>query len=238
MLVRVGACALITTLAAQPPPPAEYVCKGAASPIVVDGKGDETAWKTAPPMEDFRLLRTFRPPTERTTVRFCYDAKNLYALFECADPDICVLNRGRDARIWESDCVELFLKPDAPNPIYYEFEVSPANDVFDARFVNTGSGGFQRWAAWNCAVETAVEVRGTVNDWRDKDEGYTVEIAVPLGAFQESIGDRPLAGQAWKFAAVRVDISVTLEEEERSATANVPEGNLHSKEGYFTLIFE
>ncbi|NIA15952.1 MAG: hypothetical protein GWP08_17960 [Nitrospiraceae bacterium] len=225
-------------LAAAPPPLLHFECARTAGAIVVDGESDDKAWDNAEPITDFRLWETFERPTERTSVRFCYDDDYLYALFECDDPDIFTLYDSRDAYIWESDAVELFLKPDADNPIYYEFEVAPNNAVFDARMVNTGSGGFRRWAKWNCDVRTAVQVRGSINEWKDRDEGYTVEIAIPLAALSETIGDRPLRGQTWKFAAVRVDVSVTLDKEERSSTANVPGGDIHQKNGYFSLTFK
>lgn len=236
MLIHVVASMVLLAVNAEPPL-LEFPCVRAASPIIVDGKADEEAWTKAAPITEFRLLKTFGKPTEKTSVRFCYDDENLYALFECDDKDVFTLYDQRDANLWESDAVELFFKPDANNPIYYEFEVAPNNAVFDARMVNTGSGGFKRWAAWDCAIRTATHIRGTLNQWTDRDKGYTVEIAIPLKAFGEVIGDKPLKGQTWKFAAVRVDLSVTLTAEERSATANVPDGDLHQKEGYFSLTF-
>ncbi len=219
-------------------PPILFVnCERASGPIVIDGKCDDAAWAHVAPITDFRLWKTFGKPTEKTTFRICYDDTNLYALFECADPDVFALYDARDAYLWESDVVELFLKPSDDNPIYYEFEVAPNNAVFDARMVNTGSGGFRRWASWNCDVRTAAQIEGTLNNWKDRDTGYTVEIAIPLGVFKEVIGDLPLKGQVWKLAAVRADLSTTLENEERSSTANVPEGDIHKKDGYANLIF-
>jgi len=230
---------LTAAFAAEAPPPIRHVvCHPATGPIIVDGRGDEPAWAETEPLTDFRLLRTFEKPATETAVRFCYDEANLYVLFDCQDDDLFVLYDQRDANIWESDAVELFFKPVEDNPIYYEFEVAPNNAVFDARMVNTGSGGFQRWKAWNCGIRTAVTVRGTVNEWRDRDQGYTVEVAIPLAAFSETIGDRPLDGQTWRFTAVRVDLSVTLDVPQRSTTANVADGDIHRKDGYFTLAFE
>jgi hypothetical protein len=237
--MNVTVISLLVCVAAIPlPPRLQFDCPRAKGPIVIDGKADEDAWKQPNPITAFRLWRTFGKPTEATSVRFCYDDENLYALFECADKDVFALYDQRDADLWESDAVELFLWPDEKNPIYYEFEVAPNNAVFDARMVNSGSGGFKRWASWNCNIRTATQIRGTLNDWRDRDEGYTVEIAVPLKTFRETIGDKRLKGQTWKFAAVRVDFSVTLKREERSSTANVPDGDIHQKDGYFTLRFE
>jgi len=221
----------------SPPPLMHFVCRPATGPIVVDGRGDEPAWADTEAITEFRLWETFEKPAVETAVRFCYDDNNLYALFECRDDDLFVLYDERDANIWESDAVELFLKPFETDPIYYEFEVAPNNALFDARMVNSGSGGFPRWKSWNCDIKTAVTIRGTVNEWHDRDQGYTVEMAIPLRAFEETVGSRPLDGQTWRFAAVRVDFSVTLEKEQRSSTANVPDGNIHLKEGYSTLTF-
>ena len=220
------------------PPLLHFECSRAGDAVVVDGKAEEEAWQEAEPITAFRLWHTLGKPTERTTVRFCYDDAFLYAFYECDDKDLFTLYQARDAKVWESDCIELFLWPDEGNPIYYEFEVAPNNALFDARMVNTGSGGFQRWAQWNCDVRTATQLEGTLNQWRDRDEGYTVEVAIPLAALRETIGDRPLEGQTWRFAAVRADLSVTLTEAERSSTANVPDGDVHRKDGYFTLTFK
>lgn len=215
-------------------------CPRATEAVAVDGDGGEAAWAAVKPITEFRLWNpSLGRPTESTELRMCYDDANIYALFVCSDPDVFALHEGRDAMLWESDCVELFFLPDAGSPIYYEFEVSPRNDVFDARIVNSGSGGFRRWApAWNCGIQTAVTVRGTLNDWRDTDAGYTVEIAIPIAAFEDANGTKPLKGQTWPFAAARMDFSKTLKVEERSSTANVPDMNIHKREGWFTLTFK
>ncbi|MBX7258135.1 MAG: carbohydrate-binding family 9-like protein [Candidatus Hydrogenedentes bacterium] len=215
-------------------------CPKATGGIAVDGQGNEPAWKDVKAITDFRLWNpSLGKPTESTELRMCHDDTNVYALFVCTDPDVFALHEGRDAMLWESDCVELFFVPDANSPIYYEFEVSPRNDVFDARIVNSGSGGFRRWApTWNCGMRTAATVRGTLNDWRDTDEGFTVEMAIPIEAFADANGTKPLAGQTWQFAAARMDFSKTLKVEERSSTANVPDMNIHKREGWFTLTFK
>jgi len=236
VLVSFLSMAAVAT-AAEAPPKFECAHRTGAD-IVIDGVPDEQAWRECAPITDFRLFETFGKPTETTTMRMCYDETNLYVLFECTDPDIYVLHQERDGNLWESDVVELFFLPDDSNPMYYEFEVGPTNAVFDARFVNTGSGTFKRWAQWNCEIRTAARVLGTVNDWKDRDDGYNVEIAIPLKAFSESTWNKPLLGQTWKFAAVRVDLSVTLTKEERAATANVPKGDIHQKDGYATLTFK
>lgn len=223
------------------PPLLHFDCPRAAGDIVVDGEAKDAAWKNAVVVTEFRLWNTFEKPNSATTVRLCYDDAFLYLLFECEDDDLFVLYDERDGYLWESDVVELFLQPPILNerklPVYYEFEIAPNNAVFDAEMVNTGSGGFKRWAGWDCGVKTAVKVRGTINNWKDVDQGYTVEMAIPVAAFKEAIGDRPLKGQTWQFNAVRADFSVRFKKEERSSTANVVDSP-HYKEGYFSLTFK
>ena len=226
-------------LAADPAPPIQEIeCVRATSPIVVDGKLDEAAWTDIPAIKDFWLWFSLSAPTTHTTARLCYDDAFLYAALDCEDDDVFALYDQRDQNLWESDVVELFFQPDPENPMYYEFEIAPNNTVFDARMVNSGSGGFQRWASWNGDIQTAVVVRGTLNEWKDRDKGYTVEIAIPWRAFDEVLHGKTPTGQTWKFSAVRVDFSVTLEKEERSSTANVPDGDIHHKDGYSQLTFK
>jgi len=235
--IAAAAILSVQSLAApQAPPLQHFACTRAQGPIAVDGKGDESAWSRVEPITEFRLWKTFGKPTESTAVKLCYDDMHLYVLFECSDQDVFALYDTRDAYLWESDAVEMFFQPDEKNPMYFEFEIAPNNAVFDAKMINTGSGGFKRWASWNCDIRTATKIRGTLNHWEDRDEGYTVEAAIPLSIFRDVIGDKPLAGQTWRFAAVRVDFSVTLAAEERSSTANVPQ-DIHQKNGYATLAF-
>ncbi len=227
--------------AADTPPLKEVACLRAEAPVTVDGAPSDEAWAGAEIVRDFRLWGTLGKPASETALRLCYDDRYLYALFECADDDIFTLYNERDAHLWEADVVELFFEP-APLlgrdvPIYYEFQVAPNNAVFDARMVNSGSGGFRRWAEWDCGMRTAVEVDGSINDWENRDGGYTVEIAIPLAAFSETIGDEPLNGQVWKFVGARADFGVRFEREQRSATGNIAQ-TPHDREGFFTLHFK
>jgi hypothetical protein len=241
MLLWAAALVVIANLGGAAPPLPHFECTRASGPVTIDGDGSDAAWQTAMKVDDFRLWETYRRPSTRTQLRLCYDDENLYVLFDCQDDDLYTLYDRRDAYLWESDAVELFLQPPVNNPwklpIYYEFEVAPNNAFFDARMVNSGSGGFQRWANWNCDARVATKIRGTLNEWKDVDEGYTVEMAIPIEAFSEALCEEPLVGQTWKFLGVRADFGVRLEKEERSATGNVKDSP-HYKEGYSTVTFK
>ena len=228
---------VLAAAAADSPPLLRFDCVKADGPTAIDGKGDDAAWAGVAAIEDFKLWHTLGQPTSRTSVKICYDERNLYLFYECADPDIFTLYEERDEWLWESDVVELFAAPKEDSPIYYELEFAPNGALFDGRFVNRGSGAFKRWATWDCAIEFKAVVDGTLNHWEDTDVGYAVEVAIPLSAFSETIGDAPLAGQTWRFAAVRMEYSVTLEKPEGIITANCTDGDFHNRANWYYLTF-
>lgn len=234
VLLGLGA---LTANAEEAPALLRFECAKASGAIVVDGSGDDAAWQDVEAIDAFRLWFTLDTPTSATSVKMCYDDDNLYLLYECDDPDVFTLYEERDAFLWESDVVELFVAPDDDSPIYYEFEFAPNGAIFDGRFVNRGSGGFRRWAAWDCDLQMKATVRGTLNDWTDTDEGYTVEVAIPRTAFSETIGDAPFTGQTWRFAAVRMEYSTALAKAEAYVTANCVDGDFHNRDQWYYVTF-
>ncbi len=56
---------------------------------------------------------------------------------------------------------------------------------------------------WDCqGLEVAVEARGTIGDPRDRDEGWSVEMAIPFTALAEG---RPVPGERWRLNFARVE---------------------------------
>ncbi|HIJ66204.1 MAG TPA: carbohydrate-binding family 9-like protein, partial [Candidatus Hydrogenedentes bacterium] len=143
---------------------ARYECVRASEPIDVDGKMDEAAWQKAEPIADFIVWWTADWPAKTKTVaRLCYDDDYIYGVFDCKDPDLYAKYDKRDGYLWESDAVEFFFQPDAQCTTYYEFEIAPNGAILDARFPRVGApGGIDTWAKWNCDIEVAVHVAGTL----------------------------------------------------------------------------
>jgi hypothetical protein len=86
-------------------------------------------------------------------------------------------------------------------------------------------------------MKAKANVQGTVNDWRDKDRGWIVEMAIPLRAFQEG----PLTvqlGDRWRFAVSRYNYSVDIPGGlERTSSAPLREMDFHRFEDYDWLEF-
>ena len=100
-----------------------------------------------------------------------------------------------------------------------------------------GAGGYQRFAPnTRLGMESAVKLQGTLNDWHDKDTGWTVEGRIPWSAFALA-GGRPKPGAKWRFALCRYDYSVTLPRTEQSSTAPLTQPDFHRYEDYGELTF-
>ena len=81
---------------------------------------------------------------------------------------------------WE-EVVEVFIDPDGDGKEYAELEVNPLNVVVDLKVSAKPEGGVG-WSSMKWDIEglkTAVAVYGTVNEREDRDQGWTVEIAIP-----------------------------------------------------------
>ena len=59
--------------------------------------------------------------------------------------------------------------------------------------------------------KSAIAIDGTLNDPRDHDKGWSVELALPWSAFIERSGKgRPNAGDAWRMNFSRVEWQVRI----------------------------
>ena len=100
----------------------------------------------------------------------------------------------QDGAIWTCDVFELFFKPAKDKTGYYELEGNAANGKLDMFLPSRGAGHYSRHAKEReFHIESAIEVRGTINNWSDKDKGWTVEGRIPWRDFLPT-GGRPAPG--------------------------------------------
>jgi hypothetical protein len=140
-----------------------------------------------------------------------------------------------DGQTWDNDVFEAFLKPATDKPAYYEFQVNAANTQFDCFIPRRGHvGRFRRSHAFG--MESAVKLRGTLDDWTDRDQGWSVELKIPWASFGHT-GGRPEPGAEWRLALCRYDYDVAREAPELSTCAALTASNFHRHEDYRPLIF-
>lgn len=128
-------------------------------------------WRAVRPLPPFRLAATGAPARQPTTARLAWDDLALYVRFDCTDRDAWSTFTRRDDPLYREEAVELFLAaaPGAAAPtVYYEFNVSPAGVLFDARIDNPHGDrrGLVTEPAWDApGLRWAAGRTGNSDDW-------------------------------------------------------------------------
>lgn len=103
----------------------KYDVQRAGSPIDVDGKLDEPAWKQAKPVGDFHFNWWTGGEKEQTVAKILWDDDNLYVGYYCLDQHVAASVTERHGPVSRDDCVEIFSSPN-PDKVrnYYGFEMN------------------------------------------------------------------------------------------------------------------
>jgi hypothetical protein len=176
-----------------------YLVHRARPPPRIDGILDEPAWNRAETAGPFVRSTDGKPASASTVARLLWDDEALYVSFQAEDADIISPFARDDEPLYTSNVVEIFLNPSADLRRYVEIEVAPSNALFDASF----DGRRQNMdLAWSSRARHAVHLDGTLNDSRDVDRGWTVELAIPFDALPGA--PRPRNGDEWRFNLYRL----------------------------------
>jgi len=212
---------------------AVYHARRAAKPPVIDGRLDDEVWRSAPAVELLRSLDGGKPSL-KTVARLAYDDENLYVAFDCEDPDVWGTLRRRDDPIYTEEVVEIFIDADGDGKTYNEIEVSPNNTVFDAYFPARRQG---MDTSWDSGVKSAVLVRGTLNDPSDRDDGWSVEMQIPIARLASVPRVPPRKGDRWRFNLYRLE-HVDRKRVEGYAFSPPLVGDFHQLSRFAWLAFE
>lgn len=158
-----------------PARPTPVVAVPMPAPPRLDGRLDEPGWARA---EVHPLVRSLdgEPYLDRPgTVRWAWDAQALYVAAQIEDPDVWSEYTQHDQPLWKQEVFEVFVFGDAERRGYLELQVSPRGTTFDARFEHYRKGD----EAWDGRWEAAVDLRGTLDQRRDRDQGWSAELAIP-----------------------------------------------------------
>src|SRR5437868_6811003 len=170
------------------PHPKGYVCRRAATPPTIDGKLDDPAWAAAAWTDPFVDIEADKKPKPRyrTRAKMLWDDEALYIAAELEEPHVWATLTKHDSVIFHDPDFEVFLDPDGDNHLYGELELNALNTTWDLLLTKPYRDGGHAINAWEITgLRTAVHVDGTLNDARDKDKGWSVEIAWPWKGVKE-----------------------------------------------------
>ena len=211
-------------------PPRHYVCYRASGPITIDGRIDEAAWDAVPWTEDFIDIEGDRKPAPRfrTRAKMLWDDHYFYIAAELEEPHVWGTLTEHDSVIFHDNDFEVFIDPDGDNLNYAEFEMNALNTGWDLLLDKPYKDGGKADNSWEIpGLKTAVHVDGTLNDPRDVDKGWSVEIALPwkvLGKLSAQPAP-PRDGDQWRVDFSRVEWKHEIEDGKYRKVPGEPEDN-------------
>ena len=206
-MLLIGLC-LFAGCTRQPGPELSITAVRTKTAINIDGLLDEAAWRIADPvlLRNNRSGQEVREKQADTRVMTCHDDSTLFIAFICDDPDIWAHYTQRDDHLWKEEAVEVFIDADEVPETYVEIEVSPANVLFDSYIVDPVNIDIPATAAFDLpGIRTGVTVAGTLNVRDDRDQHWSVEIAVPFRDLAVERTKSPAPGSLLKINFFRVD---------------------------------
>jgi hypothetical protein len=204
-----------------------YVCYYATQRPVIDGSGDEPVWRQARWTEDFTDIEgDIRPrPLQRTRVKMLWDSTYLYIYAELQEPDLWGTLRQHDTIIYDDNDFEIFVNPDNSTHRYFELEINALGTVMDLFMNKPYRNGGKALLSWDTqGLLSAVKSAGTMNHPGDVDQGWSVEMAIPLKSLS-FWGDRPVGdGSQWRINFSRVEWDRDVKDGQYSVRTNAATG--------------
>ena len=252
-------------------PVQQYTCKRTAAPIVVDGRLDEDVWSRVEWSKPFVKIDTGGKARLETRISLLWDDEYLYVGYKVEDPDIRGTMGGYHDHIYIDDNdVEIFI---AGEGYYYEMGLNPINNYYELKWTwleplveqkrfaeieeimhkmdilyyearvgdQLGRIGDLNWRL--PGLQTAVHIDGVLNQSSLKDNGWTVEFALPwkgLSSIAGGLAMPPKEGDSLRMTGYRMDHFWDSEKpgaQEASTWSTIGCGNIHIPERWSVVTF-
>jgi hypothetical protein len=210
--------------------PKHYICYRTSGDIRVDGRLDESSWYDVPWTDDFRDIEgDIKPiPRFRTRAKMLWDDKYFYVGAELEEPHVWATLTEHDSIIFHDNDFEIFIDPDGDNHGYYEIEINAFGTEWDLLLIKPYKDGGPAVHSWEIpGLKVGVDVKGTINDPGDEDEGWSVEVAIPFDVLKECARGSvpPSHGSQWRVNFSRVEWNVEIAEGQYKKVAGKREDN-------------
>ncbi|MBQ9771173.1 MAG: carbohydrate-binding family 9-like protein [Lentisphaeria bacterium] len=150
-------------------------------------------------------------PFQGGTVRLMYDKNFLYVGAQLTDSDIMQFATENQTKAYGTgDTVTIFLKP-ANSPSYWEFHGTP-NSKITSFFVPTrGYPADPKATAVIPGMKGVAKIKGSFNNYSNKDKGWTIEFAIPLSQLKKA-GAAFKPGSAWQILIARYNYNYNVKD--------------------------
>jgi hypothetical protein len=204
-----GASGQPADAAQQSTQPRGYVSYRTATPLEIDGKLNDAAWRSAAWSDAFVDIEgSAKPaPSQVTRVKMLWDAEYFYIGAELAETHLWATLTKHDSVIFKDNDFEVFIDPNGDNHEYYELELNALGTTWDLLLTKPYKDDGKAVNGWEIAgMKSGVSLDGTLNNSSDTDRGWTVELALPWKALGE-LARRPSPpgdGDQWRVNFSRV----------------------------------
>jgi hypothetical protein len=218
--------------------PKHYICYRSLGSLTIDGKLDEASWQQAAWTDEFMDIEGEHMPKPRfaTRAKMLWDEEYLYIAAYMEEPHVWGTLTERDAVIFHDNDFEVFIDPDGDTHFYYEFEMNALNTIWDLMLTSPYRDEKNVVLnAWDIrGIKTGVQVEGTLNNPKDKDKGWSVEIAMPWKVLSEKAASRrkPEAGEYWRINFSRVEWQIDITEEGYQKKINPDNGRPYPEDNW------
>ena len=212
----------VPALAAGAEEPRRYTVRALGAgerPPAIDGALDDEAWRRTPssaPFVDIEGDSRRPPPLFATRFRALSDGERLYLAAELEEPRLFATLVEHDSVIFHDPDFELFVDPEGDGLGYFELEVNALGTTWDLALDRPYHLGGRADDAFELAgLRVAVALDGSLNEPRDVDSGWTVEISIPFAAFAprgRSDDFAPRPGDSWRVNFSRVEWALEVHE--------------------------
>ncbi|MFM7839472.1 MAG: carbohydrate-binding family 9-like protein, partial [Chitinophagaceae bacterium] len=185
-----------------------YTARHTRKPPRIDGKITRHEWNRAPWSSRFIDIEgPMQPaPPWETRYKLLWDDEYLYVLAVLQESHLWATLTTPDAIIFQDHDFEIFLDPDRDQQQYLEIEINALGTIFDLFMDKPYNKGGKADIGWNLqGLRSAVSLQGTLNDPRDQDTGWIVEMAIPFQGMTIAKGQRPSPGDSWAINFSRVE---------------------------------
>lgn len=188
--------------------PMEYVVLKAEETIVVDGKDNEGEWDKAPWTTLFTDIVTgeLDGVVNETRAKMLWDENFLYMYVVLEEPNIWASLEEHDSAVYQDKAFEIFIDPDGDTHNYFEIQFNAYGTVWDLFMTKPYRNGGQSLSSWDIkGLKKAIYIDGSLNDPEDKDNNWSIELAIPINSIKMNSDKRPQDGVVWRMNLSRVD---------------------------------
>lgn len=218
------------------------ICKAVYTPnsVCVDGKLNDLIWQDAQPYPLSLSMDKANSQVlhEKGYVKFAWNETHFYLAASFMDSDLVAQGQKDEMHHYRyGDLCELFLKP-IDQSYYWELYVTPKGKKSSFFWPSRGYLGLPDCLEkYTSGLKVSAHCDGTLNNWQDKDTGWTMEMAMPVKDL-EAFGYEFGPGHNWTIFVSRYNYSRYLSNKELSMFPQLSQTSYHLYEEYGILYFE